>query len=383
MVVKQLGSPFNLFEDKRYDKLMARKNKALIGHNRYATIGGVSRASAHPFENDTLIGVHNGTLQNHHRFEDALDFHVDSEKLYHHIHKRGVRDALRHAEGAWALVWWDKKEESLNFLRNAERPLWMCRSEDLKTLFWASEAWMLDIALSRHSIKHGDLFQLTEDKLHTLQIDRNSKMSAPIIIDAKGVEKPVYQPYNSNFTVKPHTISTQITGTNVVVPLKKKGGLDTKFASRTYVELETMGRMLDSFSAPYIACFDKGHPDYEIRLYVQQLKTQILEDEGQIAGSISGFVSNPRTPGTGYYKVAPLSVVCRDEEDPVGADDVLYMNHAGRLVNKEDWKHQYKACGWCSLDLDPEEENQFTTSGDCICASCKTLDDVKMYTNFI
>ena len=40
-IAKQVGNPFELFEDKRYDRAINRHNRALIGHNRFATQGAV------------------------------------------------------------------------------------------------------------------------------------------------------------------------------------------------------------------------------------------------------------------------------------------------------------------------------------------------------
>jgi glucosamine 6-phosphate synthetase-like amidotransferase/phosphosugar isomerase protein len=108
-VAKQLGDPFCLFNDHKFDTAFRKINRVMLGHNRFATSGGVSKVSAHPFENASLVGVHNGTLINKHKLEDSSDFKVDSENLYHHIDKLGLDSALQVMEGAWALVWWNKK----------------------------------------------------------------------------------------------------------------------------------------------------------------------------------------------------------------------------------------------------------------------------------
>src|SRR5690606_8536689 len=63
-LAKQLGNPFELFNDKRYDTAINSINKVIIGHNRFATRGAVNKANAHPFENDLVVGAHNGTLDN-------------------------------------------------------------------------------------------------------------------------------------------------------------------------------------------------------------------------------------------------------------------------------------------------------------------------------
>ena len=115
---------------------------ALIGHNRAATIGDVSAENAHPFDFDDLIGVHNGTLVDTqlHKLDEHLKFDVDSQVLYHNINKNGIKETIPKTCGAYSLIWWDKKDETLQLLRNDDRPMQYRYSEDGKTIFFASEA---------------------------------------------------------------------------------------------------------------------------------------------------------------------------------------------------------------------------------------------------
>ena len=91
-IVKGVGDPYCLFDNRRYNEVMSRANHILIGHNRYATQGSVSRKNAHPFEFTELIGVHNGTLKSKHKLLDSRNFDVDSENLYHHMNEKGLDD---------------------------------------------------------------------------------------------------------------------------------------------------------------------------------------------------------------------------------------------------------------------------------------------------
>src|SRR6185369_11244015 len=148
-IAKQIGNPFELFDQKSFDKASNGLQKVMIGHNRYATSGAISRSNAHPFDVGKIVGVHNGTIKNKWNLHNHMDFKVDSENLYHHIQEKGLTDMLDKADGAWALVWWNKEDKTVNFLRNKERPLFFSSSTDAKgeadgkTIFWASEAWML------------------------------------------------------------------------------------------------------------------------------------------------------------------------------------------------------------------------------------------------
>ena len=78
------------FEKSDMGKRVISKGKALIGHNRKATVGSVNNATAHPFVvGDSFAMVHNGTLRNHKALADTV---VDSEALAIHLSKVLVED---------------------------------------------------------------------------------------------------------------------------------------------------------------------------------------------------------------------------------------------------------------------------------------------------
>lgn len=122
---------------------------SMIGHCRAATIGEITHENAHPFLAGDIIGAHNGTI---HSFGQGGK--TDSQVLFETINKHGIDDTIQNKvpHGAYALTWYNVNDGTLNFLRNNERTLFYCIS-DTQTLFWASEASFLDLALSRNNIK--------------------------------------------------------------------------------------------------------------------------------------------------------------------------------------------------------------------------------------
>lgn len=159
-IFKKVGTPWELEEYKGWDTFWGRQHAVLIGHNRHATQGAINHVNAHPYEHGYLYGVHNGSLTNKWKLEDSKDFDVDSDNLYHHMLCNGLEHTVKRIEGAFALVWYDETDKTINFVRNKERPLHMAYSKDGKTLFWASEGWMLLVAADKANVQLEKSFAL-------------------------------------------------------------------------------------------------------------------------------------------------------------------------------------------------------------------------------
>lgn len=159
-IAKIASNPVDLFDMNKFKTaLSGAKSKAFIGHNRLATRGVVNNINAHPYQFDHIVGAHNGTLETGCKWalEDALDekFDVDSQALFAAIARLGVENVIpmlrssdnANVSSAWALVWYDQNQNSLNFLRNQHRPLWYGYDKECKRLFWASQWEIIDSAV--------------------------------------------------------------------------------------------------------------------------------------------------------------------------------------------------------------------------------------------
>jgi len=195
-LVKAVGHPFNLIQSKEFDDALVKPNKVLIGHNRYATLGKHTVENAHPFKFEHVIGAHNGTLDKW-MIKDLhqwAKFDTDSEAIYSHINEYGIENTVPLLQGAYALTWYDKRDNTMNMLRNSKRPLYYGYSKDECTLVWASEIDMMKLVVGRSykEVPAEKWFQTAVDTHYSWEIPKNitDKFEAPKQVERKGKEPP-------------------------------------------------------------------------------------------------------------------------------------------------------------------------------------------------
>lgn len=147
-------------ENKAVDSLLTRADHSvLLGHNRHATQGEWTQSNTHPFkfsdDENCLVGAHNGTITASHMkslpLVDEVDYGTDSETVLYHIAEEGAASTMANVSenGAWAFVWYESEDNTINFLRNENRPFYYAFSKDRKQLFWSSEKGILYAACTR------------------------------------------------------------------------------------------------------------------------------------------------------------------------------------------------------------------------------------------
>ena len=401
-IAKDVGNPYDLFDNKSFDKAFLGANRVCIGHNRWGTVGGTNRKNAHPFQYDHITGVHNGTLKNKYALQDGHKFDVDSQALYSHISDNGLKDAIGLVEGAWSLVWWDDVEQTLNFLRNEERPMCWTRSKDGKVLFFASEAWMLYGVLGRNGVEHGQVESSNEDWHYSFNINNSGEITKPSVVEVKG--KPVSNVvvYNGSFTNKvAHTASettdakqakSQVRPTLSLVKSNTTTSEAVKAAIEVYnavghQELEIVGLGTNKWGAKYFHMLDWNSPTVPIRLYYQERGIPLAEDE-MVNKKIVCVVSPIpcMEVDTRFYKVNASSVNWDDLEesdDPVGeAFKKPIYSHINREITVEEFHSRYGTCVWCSGYVNPYHKHSLMKDGSGgICNECCEDEGVMQYSD--
>lgn len=196
-LLKVEGNTAFLLAEPEYPSMLKQNNRVIIGHNRHATIGSTDWTNAHPYVYENVIGAHNGTLHGKSVsvLPDFKELGTDSAALYSAINDSSIEEVIPQLQGAWALVWYDRRAHTLNFLRNDQRPLSYAFSANGQTLYWASDSWMLRGVLARRDItisKQGVML-LTENKLITFDVPGGwGAFAMPTVTDLKGYSAPPF-----------------------------------------------------------------------------------------------------------------------------------------------------------------------------------------------
>ena len=164
------ASNFTALKDyAQFKERMLKSMTMVFGHNRKATVGDISSVNSHPFFEDNIIGIHNGFIGNASTFDSKAA--VDSQALFRGLNKGEPKDILSRVQGAYALVWYDKRDKTLRVARNAERPLYVADTDNF--MAFASEPWMIFAALSKHrrnvDVKIKDCEEVEKHKIFEFQ----------------------------------------------------------------------------------------------------------------------------------------------------------------------------------------------------------------------
>jgi predicted glutamine amidotransferase len=170
-LVLKAAIPSSIFIDqKEYEDsidTIYKESSYVVGHNRAGTKGGVSTKNTHPFREKHITLVHNGTLLKHDNLHPTYE--SDSKAICYGIATNGAEETLKEVDGAFALIWADAKEKTINFCRNAQRPLYIVESADC--FFFSSEEGLAKWILGRNNITITSSKMLDTHKIYSFPFD--------------------------------------------------------------------------------------------------------------------------------------------------------------------------------------------------------------------
>jgi hypothetical protein len=348
---KVVGNVFDLLDTHSFNKAFYGNNSVVIGHSRFGTVGGNVKSATHPFDLGDIVGAHNGTINNKPSIPNHTLFTTDSEALLEDIRVRGAKEAIGNVGGAWALTWFDFRDGTLNFLRNKERELYIA-SDNQGVVYWASEKWMLSVALSRHKIEIGEIELIPENIHMKIGVEKNGELKEESADEVQG----------KTFV---HTVvTTNIVSTNVV-PLKPPN---------EKVSILILGKRIDKRECSYYRCTDKSSGAMNLRLYTYASDDYENPNIKEMFCKLSHPITDNKS-GEIYRKVIRSSI-------EIVMNSKTYKDHKGKDVTEEEWMSRYPSCGWCMDPIDPQDDNKLTTEGEVICHHCRHDDTVTQYVKF-
>jgi len=344
-IFKKAVLPHDFINMGGYHSLLKKKNTVLIGHNRWATAGSINAVNAHPFTCGNTTGVHNGTLTHQHMLPDSYEFEVDSENIIHAIDKQGIDRTWKQIRGSAALIWYDKREGTVNFIRNKDRPLYFCYSKDLLQMYAASEKYMLMAALDRNGIDCHPVEELPVDTLYTFKVNKNAKQKEEVV-KCKTREVEPFRFFLS------HTQGgNYLTG-------HKMGGQKVDFRVTAIVH---QGKYRD------IHVKDNENESCEYLIEERTINTWL--NLGELATGIVSKVIQ------GVYFIKPQTIKRNSGYELVEPDKDTSSD-----MQKSDWDKLHNSdCDWCSSPIDSGDDYLLTTNGELFCTDCKDLKDVRDY----
>ncbi len=169
-IMKIASHPHHLFACKEWKTLRSaviQSGRIIIGHNRKATQGKVTSENAHPFHDNNIVLVHNGTLNGDHK--KLGDAEVDSHAVCMAFNTKGAENVLPTINGAFAFVWWDMEKSKLYAVRNNDRPLYIVKTDDVMGV--VSEPWMAEALFVRERKKVTEVINLTPGELYEFSLN--------------------------------------------------------------------------------------------------------------------------------------------------------------------------------------------------------------------
>lgn len=393
-IFKEVGVPWTgLYRDADFQKAMSEPlNNIFLGHNRAATTGVVNKVNAHPFESEHIIGSHNGTLLNTYQLDDHLMFDVDSENIFHHLAGNGVEDTISKLNGAYALVWYNAIQDTMNFIRNSQRPLFFAYNFSEDVLFWASDEWMLRAASKKARI--------TLSEVHAFREMCHYKIDVPAITGSllarkfgkMRVRKMIPYKYSYSYhggnyrrgsSGHPNNIFQMKDHKPKALPAPK----DRAVRGQKILFVVDEANKKSTQGSPYLRGHMLGEPSQEIRIFAIKDSDAWKQLAGALQRTYEGTIKKLKK---GYFLINVGSIKDFMNDDSLDADlpfelddghgeETIYRvgEERGLVTLKEFIRLLEPGCCICGDPLTVRDEPELDWWGDSpICGGCDAHDAV-------
>lgn len=374
-----------------------------VGHNRWATKGEVIHKNAHPFKHGNITGVHNGSLWSQYGLPDNTRFPVDSENIMYSLDKIGIDETIKKLDGSFALVFHNAEDNTLNMVRNDDRPLHFAYANEYKTIIGASEPGMIRWIAERNKIKImddeifsvdvGSLYQFNlGDADKTTYTQRDVELYSYPKLNNWGNRSPSYGngygcQYDDDYLPFDRGVSDTVgksqsdRNRGIVGKLKElnvKQGETIKFRLTRFIEY--VG--LQNKDRGYMYGYTTTSPFIDVKIH------GVDRGEYQLTCSYTGKVDSLQ----GYQSISPVLVVDgmttkmikdkgdsssnvltlplledKEEDKKAVLDNFEYLKGPGRhyFIKKSEWEELTKyGCCVCQGNLDEAEHREILWLND-------------------
>jgi predicted glutamine amidotransferase len=408
LVAKSVGTAHDLF--RKWDCFDDRgeikgSQKVVLAHNRAATRGKISEENAHPFCHGNIIGAHNGTLTSTYHLDDANKFDVDSEAIIFNLDKHGIRGGMARVNGAYAITFYNREEQRMYFIRNKERPLHFCRRKDNDVIFWASEPWMLSVALGRSNIAHEEVQEFKEDHLYSFDISDVSKVKTTALVDEGEVEGYKWtNPLSPKLTTTYRTksggnsssnlferghyapwVDRQAPKTNKRISVRRNQGHSFVAAVGDTIEFMFDKVEFNETNIEYLSCVELFE-QFEVRIFGSgggkghNIKEWNCTWEAKIKKIVNNNINGKNVE---YVVVDPRSIVVANKipeglKEDNGNSSAMFRGYNNVQLDEETYdKLTSCGCAWCSgVEVDPERICWINPT-EYICIDCRADEKVR------